>query len=177
MLCVKEWQGTAKGLSTQGCFSTPKWKIVHSYVLLIAEKKCKETYKQDSRFNAPSVTRANTKKRAVIPIIIKNAENLNSGPMEEGSTQVARRCETGDSRGHPGRPLLFGTTLIYEAVCLTVTRNVVCSYVSKHAGMLFLPLELLSLCARAHHRTHKTVLAPRILSFKRCQTEHAQNHI
>ena len=146
------------------------------------KKKCRETYKQDSRFNAPSVTRANTKKRAVIPIIIKNAENLNSGPMEEGSTQVARRCETGDSRGHPGRPLLFGTTLIYEAVCLTVTRNVVCSfytlcYMSKHAGMLFLPLELLSLCARAHHRTHKTVLAPRILSFKRCQTEHAQNHI
>ena len=44
-----------------------------------------------------------------------------------------------DSRGHQGRPLLFGTTPIYEAVCPTVTRNAVCSfytlcYMSKHAG-------------------------------------------
>ena len=39
-------------------------KILDSYLLLIAEKKYKETYKQDSRFNAPSVTRANTMKSA-----------------------------------------------------------------------------------------------------------------
>ena len=42
-------------------------KILDSYLLLIAEKQYQETYKQDSRFNAPSVTRANTKNSVVIP--------------------------------------------------------------------------------------------------------------
>ena len=39
-------------------------KNLDSYLLLIAEKQYQETYKQDSRFNAPSVTRANTMKSA-----------------------------------------------------------------------------------------------------------------
>ena len=42
----------------------PKWKFLDSYVFLLAEKKYKATSKQNSRFNAPSVTRANTMKSA-----------------------------------------------------------------------------------------------------------------
>ena len=59
-------------------------KILDSYLLLIAEKQYQETYKQDSRFNAPSVTRANTKKSAVTHNYQnKNAKNLKSGSMQK----------------------------------------------------------------------------------------------
>ena len=54
-------------------------KILDSYLLLIAEKKYKETHKQDSRFNAPSVTRAITKTMLLlISIKIKNAKKIKS---------------------------------------------------------------------------------------------------
>ena len=59
-------------------------KILDSYLLLIAEKKYKETHKQDSRFNAPSVTRAITKTMLLlISIKIKNAKKIKSGPMQK----------------------------------------------------------------------------------------------
>ena len=59
-------------------------KILDSYLLLIAEKKYKETHKQDSRFNAPSVTRAITKTMLLlISIEIKNANKIKSGPMQK----------------------------------------------------------------------------------------------
>ena len=59
-------------------------KILDSYLLLIAEKKYKETHKQDSRFNAPSVTRAITKTMLLlISIEIKNAKKIKSGPMQK----------------------------------------------------------------------------------------------
>ena len=53
-----------QGTSREATFFPEKWKIFDNYVLLIAEKKYKATHKQNSRFNAPSVTRANTKKSA-----------------------------------------------------------------------------------------------------------------
>ena len=66
-------------------------KILDSYLLLIAEKKYKETHKQDSRFNAPSVTRANTKKSAVTHNYKnKKCQKFKIGVYAKGfSTQVA----------------------------------------------------------------------------------------
>ena len=135
-----------QGTSREATFFSEKWKIFDNYVLLIAEKKYKATHKQNSRFNAPSVTRANTKKSAPTHNCKnKKCPKFKIGDVEKACTHVASTCEKIDSRGHQGRPLLVGATLSTtlcvnsDKDCCLQTRFV--TWVSMLV-LLLLPLEL-----------------------------------
>ena len=94
--------GLCKGFTTQVGFSTPKWKNLDSYVLLIAEKKY-TTHTQDPRLNAPSVTLANTKKSGYHISKIKNAKNFKLEIMQKALAPKApedvKHGTAGDIKG------------------------------------------------------------------------------